>query len=157
MYAQCLLTTLGETEVGRWAAILGAGVAVQRTSYDWSFTLPTDSPNVVCIGRVDRTMLPYLRGGGGRFALRPILDIVCSHLQHAHSVYNMCTVYTTYAQCVQAILEQKWVCAQCLHVCTVSTDYTRVNVYVHSVNCAQCPQTVRIVYMFVQSLQTTLG
>ena len=45
-------------------------------------------------------------------------------------------------------------CAQCLHVCTVSTDWTRVNVYVHSVyklctvstNYAQCLQTMHGVY-----------
>ena len=42
-------------------------------------------------------------------------------------------------------------CRQCLQLagrvylwCTVSTDYTRVNVYVHSVYYTQCPPTIRI-------------
>ena len=57
------------------------------------------------------------------------------------SVYHKCTLYTTYARCLQNVQVHSVYklctvstnCAQCLHVCTVSADYTQVNVYVHRV------------------------
>ena len=69
--------------------------------------------------------------------------------------YNMCMLYTS-AQCLQTIPAStcmctvstvhsvyrldsgKRICAQCLHVCAVSTDYTQVNACVHSVYMYAC-------------------
>ena len=50
------------------------------------------------LGETDPCNLFY----GG--AWRPILNIVSSHLQHVHSVDNMCTLYNAYAQCLQTII-----------------------------------------------------
>ena len=74
-----------------------------------------------------------------RGALCPMLNLVSSRLKHVHSIYNMCT-YVAH------------------HLCTVSTDYTRVNVYVHSAyKLCTVIQTMHTVYIYAQCLQTILG
>ena len=110
--------------------------------YVYTYTCPC--------ARVNAISRPFFREGS---------QILSLHIYSMPTVSTISRPRLLVVHSVHRIYPGKRVCAQCLQtmqtvykLCTVSTNYTRVNVYVHSVykprtvstNYAQCPQTTRI-------------